>query len=85
MLSYDDEKSPESSSRPFAACDTFVILLHIVNSPGSDLCTYKHSNEKELLLPPVDVSGQLPGSSLIAGEMPAFMKNEYSFKSQNCL
>ena len=84
MLSSSDEKSPESPSQPFAVCDTFVILLHIVNSPGSDLCTYKHYNEKELLLPPVDVSGRLPGSSLIAGEMPASMKNEYSFKSQNC-
>lgn len=85
MQSFRDEKSPESPPRPFAVCDTFVIPLHIVNSPGSDLCTYKHYNEKELLLPPVDVAGRPPGSSLIGGEMPALMRNKYSLESQNCV
>lgn len=77
-------KNLQPPSWPFIVCDTFVILQHIVNSPGSDLCTYKHHNEKELLLPPVAVSDWLPGSSLVAGEMPVLMKTEYSFKSQNC-
>jgi len=85
LLSSSDEKSPEPPSRPFAARDTFVILPHIANSPGPDLCRYKHSNvynsnEEELLLPPVDVAGRPPASSLIAGEMPASLKNEDSFR-----
>lgn len=78
MLSSSDEKSPESPSRPFAVCDTFVILVHVVTSPGSDLCRYKHYNEQEL--------GCIwPAARELTdcwGDASLYEKKEYSFKSQ---
>lgn len=78
VLSSSDEKSSESPSQPFAVCDAFVILVHIVISPGSDLCRYKHYNEQEL------------GCVWLAareltdcwGDASLYEEKEYSFKSQ---